>query len=156
MGLIAPFFPTNEAIRTAVWMEISLGFNAPQGNEWGRANRWETQTRGFFAPQLIPFSPEASRSSSENWSEPRSHLRYRRTVRLHIARMSQHGKTGWSCEDNLAASGSRIVQRREPAGRRRGIQTRLSPLGSLPLLQGQPLKCLIKLNKSKQAHLRAS
>lgn len=65
------------------------------------------------------------------------------------------GRGGWSRKDNLAASRGRIVQRRQPAGKRRGIRTRLSPSGSLPLLQGQPLKCLIKLNESKRAHLRA-
>lgn len=45
---------------------------------------------------------------------------------------------------------SHIVKRGTGWQETRGFQTRLRPLGSLLLLQGQPLKCLIILNKSKQ------
>lgn len=139
---------SNEAIRRAVWMEIRLSFAVPQGNEWDGQNRGKLRDNGLFAPPLIPFSPEASRPPAKidqsreppllsikiNWETPQ-HQKYS---------IWENSK---SCEDNLVAYVA-IQPNRDQAGKRQKLQTRLCPLGSLLLQQGQSLKCLI-LNKSK-------
>lgn len=104
---------------------------------------------GLFAPRLIPFSPRASRAPAkiDQSREPPS---------ISINCETPHHQNeatwekGWSCEDNLAASEAILFNGGTGWQETRGFQTRLRPLGTLLLLQGQPLKCLIKLNKSKQ------
>lgn len=110
---------------------------------------------GLFATQLIPVSPEASRAPAkidQSREPPLISIKINEETPQHQKDSTREDDR--SCEDNLAANVA-VQPIGEQAGGRKGFQTRLCPLGSLLLLQGQTHKVLDKTEQIKAQHLRA-
>lgn len=139
---------SNEAIRRAGWMEIRLSFTVPLGNEWNKENQGEQngclRLHWFLQPRRI-------KRPCENWSEQGTtfDIDEDKMEDSPTPKVLDTGEKSRSCERQPGPPMKPYSPARNTLAKGKGFQTRQRPLGRLLWLQGQSLKCLIKLNKSK-------
>lgn len=112
-----------------------------------RESVWALDT-GIFVPQLIPFSPGASRAAAKidwSWEPPSISINGETPLSPKWVNMGKWlelwRRAGCQC--------SHIAQQGNGLARDEGFRPDYVLLGVLLFLQGQSLKCLIKLSKSK-------
>lgn len=108
---------------------------------------------GLFAPQLIPFSPEASRApvKIDQSREPPS-------ISINCETPHHQNEStwenGWSCEDNLAANAA-ILFNREQAGKEMRASDQTVSFGEFAFTARSVSQVLDKTEQIKAVHLRA-